>query len=42
MGDGVERQVQERAVALWRQVDADLGTRIAQGLGFVTRARAAS
>jgi catalase len=43
LGDGVERQVQERAVALWRQVDPDLGTRIGQGLGFVARrgARAA-
>jgi catalase len=42
--DGVQRQVQERAVALWRQVDPDLGARIAQGLGLVTRkaARAAS
>jgi hypothetical protein len=39
----VERQVQERAVALWRQVDQDLGTRIGQGLGFIARrgARAA-
>jgi len=37
MGDGVERQVQERAVPLWRQVDSDLGARIAQGLGLVTR-----
>ena len=37
MGDGVERQVQERAVALWRQVDSDLGARIARGLGLVTR-----
>jgi catalase len=43
LGDGVERQVQERAVALWRQVDPDLGTRIGQGLGFVAHrgARAA-
>jgi len=42
--DGVQRQVQERAVALWRQVDPDLGARIAQGLGLVTHkaARAAS
>jgi catalase len=37
MSDGVERQVQERAAALWRQVDPDLGARIAQGLGLVTR-----
>jgi len=44
MADGGERHVQERAVALWRQVDPDLGARIAQGLGLVTRkvARAAS
>jgi len=38
MADAVERQVQERAVALWRQVDPDLGARIAQSLGVVTRA----
>jgi len=37
MGDHVERQVQERAVALWRQVDPNLGTRVAQGLGLVIR-----
>jgi len=36
-GDGVKRRVQERAVALWRRVDADLGVRIAQGLGFAPR-----
>jgi catalase len=43
MADGVERQVQERAVALWRQVDLDLGARIAQRLGLTrTAARAAS
>ena len=35
LGDGVERAVQERAVALWREVDADLGARVAQGLGLV-------
>ena len=35
LGDGVERAVQERAVALWRKVDADLGARVAQGLGLV-------
>jgi len=34
MGDGVERRVQERALSLWRRVDADLGTRIARGLGL--------
>jgi len=37
MADGVERQVQERAVALWRRVDPDLGARIAQGLGLARR-----
>jgi catalase len=40
MADGVERRVQERAVALWRQVDLDLGTRIARGLGLGTDAPA--
>src|SRR4051794_35301942 len=35
LADGVERAVQERAVALWREVDADLGERIAQGLGMI-------
>jgi catalase len=40
MGDGVERQIQERAVALWRQVDPNLGMRIAQGLGLVSRTSA--
>ena len=34
MSKGVERKVQERAVALWYQVDKDLGTRAAQGLGL--------
>ena len=34
LGKGVERAVQERAVALWRQVDSDLGERIAQGIGL--------
>jgi len=34
MSDGVERTVQERAVTLWRQVDAELGLRLAQGLGL--------
>ncbi len=37
MADGVERQVQERAVALWRRVDPDLGARIAEGLGLAAR-----
>jgi catalase len=40
MADGVERPVQERAVALWRQVDSDLGARIDRGLGLATRASA--
>jgi catalase len=40
LGDGVEGQVQERAVALWQRVDPNLGTRIAQGLGLVTRTSA--
>ena len=30
MGNVVERQVQERAVALWRQVDSDRGALIAR------------
>ena len=34
LGKGVERAVQERAVALWRKVDSDLGERIAQGIGL--------
>ncbi len=34
MSDGVERAVQDRAVALWRQVDAELGRRIGLGLGL--------
>ncbi len=29
--------VQERAVALWRQVDPELGDRIAQGIGILSR-----
>jgi catalase len=37
LADGVERAVQERAVALWRRVDPDLGARIAQGLGLAPR-----
>ena len=32
MSHGVERAIQERAVALWRKVDPELGARIAQGL----------
>ena len=31
---GHMRRVQERALSLWRRVDADLGTRIARGLGL--------
>ncbi|MBA3826359.1 MAG: catalase [Ktedonobacterales bacterium] len=34
MSQGVERPIQERALTLWRKVDADLGERIAQGLGL--------
>jgi catalase len=37
MSDGVERFVQERAVALWRKVDPELGQRIAQGVGIASR-----
>ena len=35
MRQGVERAIQERAVALWRKVDPELGARITQGLGLV-------
>ncbi len=38
MSQGVERAIQERAVGLWKQVDLDLGTRIAQGIGLEVRA----
>ncbi len=34
LGKGVERLVQERSLKLWYQVDRDLGTRIAEGLGL--------
>jgi catalase len=34
LGTDVERDVQERAVAHWRQVDADLGQWIASGIGL--------
>jgi catalase len=34
MSAGVERFIQERALKLWYQVDSDLGTRIAKGLGL--------
>jgi len=37
MPDGVERRVQERAVALWRRVDPCLGARIAERLGLAPR-----
>jgi len=37
MGAGVERAIQERAVALWRQVDPELGASIARGLGLESR-----
>jgi catalase len=38
MSKEVERPVQERALALWLQVDQDLGTRIAKGLGLEVKA----
>jgi catalase len=41
MSQDVERPVQERAVALWRQVDPELGGRIAQGVGLAARETAA-
>lgn len=34
LGQGVERHIQERALKLWSQVDADLGSQIAKGLGM--------
>lgn len=34
MGDGVDRDIQERALRNWQQVDGELGRRIAQGLGL--------
>jgi catalase len=36
LSDDVERVIQERAIALWSQVDPDLGSRVAQGLGIVS------
>jgi catalase len=36
LGNDVERFIQERAVKLWYQVDSDLGTRVAQGLGLAS------
>jgi catalase len=38
MSQDVERAVQERALKIWYQVDNDLGTRIAQGLGIESSA----
>ena len=35
MSQGVETFIQERSVKHWLQVDRELGTRIAQGLGLV-------
>src|SRR2546421_1138475 len=37
---GVEPLVLERSVNLWRKVDADLGARVAQGVGLGTRGAA--
>jgi catalase len=34
LGTDVSREIQERAVGHWRQVDADLGARVAAGLGL--------
>ncbi len=34
MSQGVERHIQERAVALWHKVDANLGAGIARGIGL--------
>jgi catalase len=34
LGTDVIREVQERAVSHWRKVDADLGARIAAGIGL--------
>ncbi len=34
LGQGVERFIQERALKLWYQVDQELGTRIARGIGL--------
>ncbi len=36
MSQGVERTIQERALTHWRQVDPELGARIAQGLGLAS------
>jgi catalase len=37
MSKGVERAVQERALAHWYKVDKELGSRVAQGLGIATK-----
>ncbi len=42
LSGGVDRAIQERAVALWRKVDQDLGTRVAQGLGIAVSQAAAT
>jgi catalase len=39
MSQGVERRIQERALKLWRQVDWDLGERVARGLGLASLAK---
>jgi catalase len=36
---GVSVPVQERVIAYWTSVDADLGARVASGLGFAEAAR---
>lgn len=42
MSQGVERKVQERAIANWRQVDPELGDRLARGLGLASAEPAAA
>lgn len=37
LSEGVERRIVELAVHLWQQVDTDLGTRVAKGLGITTK-----
>jgi catalase len=39
MGQDVDRHVQEQALTLWRQVDWDLGERVARGLGLASMAK---
>jgi catalase len=36
--DGVDRTIQERALGLWQQVDADLARRVCDGIGPVVLA----